>query len=295
MQKQKNKNKLKGRDLNRKGAEKEGTDMDAFVNSAQQPVQTEGNSNEQESLSSKTVTNITVAQSEIEEISTKEKEMCEIKPDAEPETVPDNTVELNIKVETVIERESSLIDKMVPQVKNDKDTSKEPIPAIEDSNKCADILDEKTDDVVDHANIKNAIDVEAIVAQKNEENSKVSANLSADTPTAIEQQNDNEQTDDIENAQTTTSTVQPLKYQYNPSQWSPRNIDGKKEYDREFLMKLQDDPQSRIRPPNLPDLEVVLKDCSRVRISPFFNFFKINLISNCCLIILASRPRLSTN
>ncbi|KAJ8897594.1 hypothetical protein PR048_002943 [Dryococelus australis] len=43
-------------------------------------------------------------------------------------------------------------------------------------------------------------------------------------------------------------------------QWSPINPDGKKKYERDFLMELQNDPSSRKKPDNLPDLEVVLQD-----------------------------------
>jgi translation initiation factor 4G len=45
-----------------------------------------------------------------------------------------------------------------------------------------------------------------------------------------------------------------------PDQWSPLNPEGKKKYERDFLMELQNDPQSKKKPENLPDLEVVLKD-----------------------------------
>jgi hypothetical protein len=45
-----------------------------------------------------------------------------------------------------------------------------------------------------------------------------------------------------------------------PDQWSPVNPEGKKRYERDFLMELQNDPQSKKKPDNLPDIEVVLKD-----------------------------------
>jgi len=45
-----------------------------------------------------------------------------------------------------------------------------------------------------------------------------------------------------------------------PDQWSPLNPEGKKRYERDFLMELQNDPQSKKKPENLPDIEVVLKD-----------------------------------
>jgi hypothetical protein len=40
-------------------------------------------------------------------------------------------------------------------------------------------------------------------------------------------------------------------------QWSPLNQDGKKQYDRDFLLQLQYDPLSKERPANLPTLDIV--------------------------------------
>lgn len=45
-------------------------------------------------------------------------------------------------------------------------------------------------------------------------------------------------------------------------QWSPVNPEGKKKYERDFLLELQNEPQSRKKPENLPDVEAVLKDTS---------------------------------
>jgi len=41
-------------------------------------------------------------------------------------------------------------------------------------------------------------------------------------------------------------------------QWSPYNKDGKKKYERDFLMQLQYDSQSLRRPEDLPKLDVVI-------------------------------------
>lgn len=43
---------------------------------------------------------------------------------------------------------------------------------------------------------------------------------------------------------------------------------GKKIYDRDFLLGLQNNPKSKKKPENLPDLDVVLKDSNRSRIDP---------------------------
>jgi hypothetical protein len=44
-----------------------------------------------------------------------------------------------------------------------------------------------------------------------------------------------------------------------PGQWSPLNVEGKKKYDQDVLLELQDEPLSRKKPENLPDLDVVMK------------------------------------
>lgn len=55
-----------------------------------------------------------------------------------------------------------------------------------------------------------------------------------------------------------------LKYNYHPDQWSPLNQDGSKKYSREFLCELQKEALSQQKPTNLPDLEIVIKDPSKV-------------------------------
>ena len=44
-------------------------------------------------------------------------------------------------------------------------------------------------------------------------------------------------------------------------QWSPANPEGKKQYDREFLLKLQAKPESRKPPPEL-DMPEIMVDVS---------------------------------
>ena len=59
-------------------------------------------------------------------------------------------------------------------------------------------------------------------------------------------------------------SVQPKpepKYQYSEDQWSPLNPGGKKQYDRNFLLKLQYEPKSMTRPVNLPALpDIILNE-----------------------------------
>lgn len=48
-----------------------------------------------------------------------------------------------------------------------------------------------------------------------------------------------------------------LRYSYKDDQWSPVNPEGKKAYDRTFLLELQNNPASQKKPEGLPNLEVV--------------------------------------
>jgi hypothetical protein len=51
--------------------------------------------------------------------------------------------------------------------------------------------------------------------------------------------------------------LKSLKYEYKEDQWSPLNPEGKKQYDRKFLICLQNDPLSLQKPSNLPNMEIV--------------------------------------
>ncbi|XP_034238219.1 eukaryotic translation initiation factor 4 gamma 1-like isoform X2 [Thrips palmi] len=61
------------------------------------------------------------------------------------------------------------------------------------------------------------------------------------------------------------------KRAYAPEQWSPLNPDGKKKYDRSFLMDLRNDPQSQKKPDGLPEMEVVLKESNKKAMQNNFN------------------------
>ncbi|XP_015120443.1 eukaryotic translation initiation factor 4 gamma 1 isoform X2 [Diachasma alloeum] len=253
-QKQKNK-KPKGRDLNRKGAEKEGTDMDAF--SVPQPVKTNAKiqpDHLHETQPIKAVSSIETSN----ENSVKDKGTPEGKPDNELESMIQLDQE-TVNSETI--RESSELQQPERNVQNHKDVSKETTPT-ESSNKSLIVPEKGANDVVDHANMTDVNEVAAIVAQKNEENAKVSGlpRTHSETKTAsvIDKQNENEPPNQSE-----AKAPPQLKYQYDDDQWSPKNVAGKKRYGRDLLMKLQEDPKSRVRPPNLLDLEVVLKDSTR--------------------------------
>lgn len=63
--------------------------------------------------------------------------------------------------------------------------------------------------------------------------------------------------DDEENINPDDPKSLKLKYDYKEDQWSPLNPEGKKQYDREFLICLQRDPLSLQKPCNLPNMEIV--------------------------------------
>ena len=64
-------------------------------------------------------------------------------------------------------------------------------------------------------------------------------------------------------------------------QWSPLNPEGKKQYDREFLIKLQFDDLSMTKPSSLPNMEIVKdKPTSRSSNMRSFDFAPHFVISN---------------
>lgn len=300
MQKQKSKSKLKPRDLNRKGAEKEGTDMDAFVNTAPAPKTAEIKQDTNKESQPVPVPPKDSNKESVREIKDmKEKDNYESKKEKEILSMSKNEkhelVEVSKESAPVLQQQQTAPSPpVVDKLSVNKETPKETIPpkigdnAKPPSSVCntqqlkvavtttataaaaAPIVPAVVpNDVVDHAKIKEDINLEILVAQKNEENSKVSAlctsndeeeekSMAASTESAKQ---------DVEMKDASTETVPKapvLKYTYKEDQWSPINTGGKKMYDRDFLMKLQFDPHSKIKPLNLPDLEIVLKD-PRVR------------------------------
>ncbi|XP_070158179.1 eukaryotic translation initiation factor 4 gamma isoform X5 [Polyergus mexicanus] len=267
MQKQKSKNKLKPRELNRKGAEKEGTDMDAFVNNTVSTTKTTEikQDNKEQHVPAPRDSNKEPAKEISKDI--KEKDNYESK----KEILPVHSVKAEKHAPAEVPKESAPV-QTLPQSIDELPTSKESSPKKEDNVKS----NTQFDDVVDHAFIEeNSEPVEPVVldplvAQKNEENFKASAFHAPNdekpativTPTITEKKQQEVKTPSSNASNEVSSTPrQPsLKYDYKKDQWSPANLGGKKIYDRDFLMKLQFEPNSRIKPPNLPNLQGVLKD-----------------------------------
>ncbi|XP_078338114.1 eukaryotic translation initiation factor 4 gamma 1-like isoform X6 [Crassostrea virginica] len=62
-----------------------------------------------------------------------------------------------------------------------------------------------------------------------------------------------------ENAEPENSTPE-LKYKYKEDQWSPLNPEGKRLYDRDFLLSIQYSSESTQKPAGLPDLPDIILD-----------------------------------
>jgi len=52
---------------------------------------------------------------------------------------------------------------------------------------------------------------------------------------------------------------------YRDDQWSPANTEGKKQYDRDFLLQLQKNPLSLQKPEKMPDMEIILPEADLLR------------------------------
>lgn len=65
-------------------------------------------------------------------------------------------------------------------------------------------------------------------------------------------------------------------------QWSPLNVEGKKQYDREFLLQLQFSSKSLEKPANLPTLPDVILDAVS-DLTLFVSFFCLPVMIICFL------------
>lgn len=107
---------------------------------------------------------------------------------------------------------------------------------------------------------------EAVENHENKDGEEVEASDASDAPkmngvvesTEVNSENELEDGEilDDENDSADSKSVH-LKYDYPQGQWSPLNLEGKKQYGREFLITLQRDPLSMQKPDNLPKMEIV--------------------------------------
>ncbi|XP_013390980.1 eukaryotic translation initiation factor 4 gamma 1 isoform X3 [Lingula anatina] len=102
----------------------------------------------------------------------------------------------------------------------------------------------KADDKGDPASVRQ---VEIEVVEKDNENNVAEENQKNSAKTLESQQKGDQ-----------APPTPELKYEYKEDQWSPLNPEGKKEYDREFLLQMQFSSDSLTKPEGLPKLPDVI-------------------------------------
>ena len=100
-------------------------------------------------------------------------------------------------------------------------------------------------------------------------NDRIDDSISPDDSVAVEMTSGRATTSTAVKAdEVSDESVQPKpepKHQYSENQWCPLNPVGKKQYDRNFLLKLQYEPLSMTRPVNLPALsDIILNETTRL-------------------------------
>lgn len=285
MQKQKIKSKIKPRELNRKGAEKEGTDMDAFVNtgvSAAKAAESKQDKEQQQQHASAPKDSNKEPSREISK-DIKEKDNYESKKEKEKEKEKEillvHATKTSEKHPSTEVSKDSVPAQQASHVAVDKAAPANKESTIKSEDGAFNVLPAASpNDVVDHAVVNEEMHLEALVAQKNEENFKVSAlhassndeKTTTVTPVITEKKQEvdvssgNSGNVPAENAAPSVNKAPLLKYLYKEGQWSPVNMSGRKSYDRDFLLRLQFDPNSKLKPANLPNLQAVLKDSLQV-------------------------------
>lgn len=226
--KQKKKANLK--ELNRRGQEKEGgSDMDAFTSLPPMPVATNASSLDSKASSSPPSTPL-VQQSEV----------------VAPQPV-DQAPVVNQQPPTVItQQQPPLPSPTVPDSPTIPQATIIPPPVINKN------VDNEQDEGVGEEEV--AEEVEIMVAVKNEENSKASA-------ATKEKVNDADEKIVIETTVIERSKPPVLKYTYKEDQWSPLNPEGKKVYDRDFLLGLRTEALS-IKRPDIEDCDIIKTESS---------------------------------
>ncbi|KAK7864548.1 hypothetical protein R5R35_007322 [Gryllus longicercus] len=260
-QRSKHKRGQQKKELNRKGAEKEGTEMDAFAEPSAPsipvtadstttpvsppvtaavstaPAATPVSARPPSPIQTPTIVPASVvASAPPAAVSTASSVTSQ---QTTPSVVVTSTPSISVTsapstLPTVVSPASSLPNTASSSVSNNS--------VLSSTNKMADNIEVKNEELDETAKEEE----EKIVAARNEENVKVSA-VNSEKPSLIEQT-------------APAKTASAPKFNYREDQWSPNNQDGKKKYERDFLMSLKNEPLSKMKPNILPDLEIVLKD-----------------------------------
>ena len=160
---------------------------------------------------------------------------------------------------------------IAPKVIEEERKEKSPTPAKEEQKKEEVTVEEKVSPPKEVVEVKKVEDVVKVPVPKQngipslldnipmELRRDNSANKREEVIDDKEEREEGElsEDDDEENENPDDGKNPKLKYDYKDDQWSPLNPDGKKQYDREFLICLQRDPLSLTKPNNLPAMEIV--------------------------------------
>lgn len=131
----------------------------------------------------------------------------------------------------------------------------EPEPSVDVSNK---VVDSPEVNATDAPNAANDINSHLEPISDDELNDSVAKEATDADETVAETAMENG-TDSAcsSNATSKSSSQIKLKYEYPEEQWSPINTEGKKQYGRDFLLKLANDPLSKQKPSNMPPMDII--------------------------------------
>ncbi|XP_044726466.1 eukaryotic translation initiation factor 4 gamma 1-like isoform X3 [Chrysoperla carnea] len=229
----------KMRELNRKGADKEGTDMDAF-NTNENPTP----NNETNETTTQSTNIVTPPSTPVTESTIPSSVIIDSNKAAQQQNLGINNSNNDISSSN-ISKTSEV--KMLPKPKVDvcsivRDVEKQ-IPTKS--------ITTNKENESDNKNL-NLSETEKLVQAKNEANAKSSIVPAVNN--YLNTNNNSSSVIDVNKTSAPTSLTLP----YTEEQWAPWNTSGKKKYLREFLVALQNDPKS-IRKPDLPrDLESLI-------------------------------------
>ncbi|XP_049270572.1 uncharacterized protein LOC119389993 isoform X1 [Rhipicephalus sanguineus] len=96
-------------------------------------------------------------------------------------------------------------------------------------------------------------------AETKEDVSEAPASCTAEDMEDGEENEEAKEEDDEENGSKESGDAKApmLKNSYREDQWSPLNPEGRKQYDRQFLLMLQGEPMSLTKPFGLPNLDII--------------------------------------
>lgn len=122
---------------------------------------------------------------------------------------------------------------------------------VESSPDITDTIQKIEDEIPTENGVNPVSEAPQVPSEEPENKEKVNEE---ETPEIEIQVRENEEKQEVEMPTEQTS----LKYDYKENQWSPLNTEGKKQYDRDFLMRLQYDVLSKKKPDDLPKLDIIL-------------------------------------